>query len=165
MKDKKNNPLSFGQDQGPLNTKKNIPSLDRKSSLKEKIKSIIYAETSVNLKQYFEAESISQEVLKYLHDRGDFFFISCNQCFSKTSYYDYEEQIFFDIHSDRFLAWLSLITGLNMETYFFQYVLSAIQVEALAGKRCKLHDFSGFNDRDKPINEKAIKLRKNDNAK
>ena len=73
-------------------------------------------------------------VLEKLHTCGRFFFHAEHRDFATAMFFDSTRKLLLPIADDRFLAWLSALIGINRTERSFQFILTAIQDEALTGK-------------------------------
>lgn len=77
---------------------------------------------------------MAKVVLEKLHACGRFFFHTEHRDFATAMFFDSNRKLLLPIANDQFLAWLSALIGINRTERAFQFILAAIQDEALAGK-------------------------------
>ena len=77
---------------------------------------------------------MASAVLEKLHARGRFFFHAEHRDFATTMFFDGERKLLLPIAGDPFLSWLAVFIGINRTERAFQFILAAIQDEALTGK-------------------------------
>jgi len=77
---------------------------------------------------------MSKVVMEKLHACGRFFFHAEHRDFATAMFFDGQRKLLLPIANDQFLAWLSALIGINRTERSFQFILAAIQDEALTGK-------------------------------
>jgi len=73
-------------------------------------------------------------VLEKLHACGRFFFHTEHHDFATAMFFDGTRKLLLPIADDQFLSWLSSLIGINRTERAFQFILAAIQDEALTGE-------------------------------
>lgn len=73
-------------------------------------------------------------VLEKFHTLGRFFFHAEHRDFATAMFFDGRRKLLLPIAGDPFLSWLSGVIGINRTERAFQFILAAIQDEALTGK-------------------------------
>ena len=79
-------------------------------------------------------QQMAAATLAALHARGRFYHHRERRDFASAMFFDAHRKLLVNLAADEFLAWLSGWTGLNRVERAFQFILAAIQNEALAGK-------------------------------
>jgi len=79
-------------------------------------------------------QQMATVVLEKLHACGRFFFHAEHRDFATAMFFDGTRKLLLPIADDQFLSWLSSLIGINRTERAFQFILAAIQDEALTGK-------------------------------
>ena len=79
-------------------------------------------------------QQMATVVLEKLHACGRFFFHAEHRDFMTAMFFDGTRKLLLPIADDQFLSWLSSLIGINRTERAFQFILAAIQDEALTGK-------------------------------
>jgi hypothetical protein len=77
---------------------------------------------------------MAKVVMEKLHACGRFFFHAEHRDFATAMFFDGHRKLLLPIANDQFLAWLSALIGINRTEKAFQFILAAVQDEALTGK-------------------------------
>ncbi len=79
-------------------------------------------------------QQMAEAVTAKLCTRGKFFFHAEHRDFATAMFFDGERKLLLPLAGDPFLSWLSGFIGINRTERAFQFILAAIQDEALTGK-------------------------------